>query len=91
MPRAARLCLIALIALSVPLARAGQPLVLFPPDAQSSSGPTLSLGRVGPNPCPGGLCYPEPHSNLFYFMTKGTRRIEPVPGFLLRIPFGDPH
>ena len=70
---------------------AGTPLYLSanPPKAQIDSGPSLSLGRVGLDPCPGGLCRTEPHSNLFYFMTKGTHPIEPVPGIVLSIPFGN--
>lgn len=69
---------------------AGTPIYLSanPPKAQIDAGPSLSLGRVGLDPCPGGLCRTEPHSNLFYFMTKGTHPIEPVPGILLSIPFG---
>ena len=69
---------------------AGPPLYLSanPPKAQIDSGPSLSLGRVGLDPCPGGLCRPEPQSNLFYFMTKGTHPIEPVPGVIFTIPFG---
>ena len=69
---------------------AGTPLYLSanPPKAQIDSGPSLSLGRVGLDPCPGGLCRTEPHSNLFYFMTKGTHPIEPVPGILLSVPLG---
>ena len=59
-----------------------------PPKAQIDSGPSLSLGRVGLDPCPGGLCRTEPQSNLYYFMTKGTHPIEPVPGIQLSIPFG---
>ncbi len=78
------------IALSAPFARAGQPLVLLAPGIPGDGHPSLSLGRVGPNPCPGGLCYPDPHSNLFYFMTKGTRPIEPVPGLVLKIPLNTP-
>lgn len=70
---------------------AGTPLYLSanPPKAQIDSGPSLSLGRVGLDPCPGGLCRTQPHSNLFYFMTKGTHPIEPVPGIVLRIPLGN--
>jgi hypothetical protein len=70
---------------------AGTPLYLSanPPKAQIDSGPSLSLGRVGLDPCPGGLCRTQPQSNLFYFMTKGTHPIEPVPGIVLRIPLGN--
>ena len=66
---------------------AGPPLYLSanPPKAQINSGPSLSLGRVGLDPCPGGLCRPEPYSNLFY----RTHPIEPVPGILLSIPLGN--
>jgi hypothetical protein len=59
-----------------------------PPKVQLDEGPSLSLGRVGLNPCPDNFCRPEPQGNLFYFMTKGTHPIEPVPGFVLTIPFG---
>ena len=71
-------------------AAAQPPLYLSanPPKAQIDSGPSLSLGRVGLDPCPGGFCRPEPQGNLFYFMTKGTHPIEPVPGIVLTIPFG---
>jgi len=70
---------------------AGAPIYLSasPPKAQIDSGPSLSLGRVGLEPCPGGLCRTEPQSNLYYFMTKGTHPIEPVPGIQLSIPFGN--
>ena len=69
---------------------AGTPIYLSanPPKAQLDSGPSLSLGRVGLDPCPGGLCRSQPQSNLYYFMTKGTHPIEPVPGIQLSIPFG---
>ena len=72
-------------------AAAQPPLYLSanPPKAQIDSGPSLSLGRVGLDPCPGGLCRPDPQSNLFSFMTKGTRPIEPVPGILFTIPLGN--
>jgi len=60
-----------------------------PPKAKFDSGPSLSLGRVGLDPCPGGLCRTEPHSNSFYFITpKGPRPIE-VPGIRLSIPLGN--
>jgi hypothetical protein len=59
-----------------------------PPKVQLDDGPSLSLGRVGLDPSPGGLRRTEPQSNLFYFQTKGTRPIEPVPGIVLRIPLG---
>ncbi len=77
--------------LTIAPAVAGTPLYLSanPPKAQIDSGPSLSLGRVGLDPCPGGLCRTQPHSNLFYFMTKGTHPIEPVPGIVLRIPLGN--
>ena len=40
---------------------AGTPIYLSadPPKAKIDSGPSLSLGRVGPDPCPGGLCRTE--------------------------------
>jgi hypothetical protein len=78
----------AMLAISPAIARTPLYLSANPPKAQLDSGPSLSLGRVGLDPCPGGLCRTEPQSNLFYFMTKGTRPIEPVPGILLRIPLG---
>ena len=62
---------------------AGTPIYLSadPPKAKTNSGPSLSLGRVGPDLCPGGLCRTELHSNLYNFITpKGPRPIEPVPG-----------
>jgi hypothetical protein len=71
---------------------AGTPIYLSadPPKATIDSGPSLSLGRVGPDPCPGGLCRTEPHSGLYNFITpKGPRPIEPVPGILLSIPLGN--
>lgn len=70
---------------------AGTPIYLStdPPKVQIDKGPSLSLGRVGLDPCPAGLCRTEPQSNLYYFMTKGTHPIEPVPGFQLRIPLGN--
>ena len=70
---------------------AGTPIYLSatPPKVQLDDGPSLSLGRVGLNPCPDNFCRPEPQGNLFYFMTKGTHRIEPVPGIVLTIPFGN--
>lgn len=76
--------------LTVAPAVAKTPLYLSadPPKAQMNSGPSLSLGRVGLDPCPDGLCRTEPQSNLFYFMTKGNWPIEPVPGILLTIPLG---
>ena len=59
-----------------------------PPKAKIDFGPSLSLGRVGPDLCPGGLCA-EPHSGLYNFTTpKGPRPIESVPGILLSIPLG---
>jgi hypothetical protein len=70
---------------------AGTPIELSadPPKAKIDSGPSLSLGRVGPDLCPGGFCA-EPHSGLYNFATpKGPRPIEPVPGFLLTIPLGN--
>ena len=70
---------------------AGTPIDLSvdPPKAKVDQGPSLSLGRVGLDPCPGGLCRTEPHSNSFYFITpKGARPIE-VPGIRLSIPLGD--
>jgi hypothetical protein len=60
-----------------------------PPKVQLDEGPSLSLGRVGLDPCPDNFCRPEPQGNLFYFMTKGTHRIEPVPGIVLTIPLGN--
>jgi hypothetical protein len=71
---------------------AGTPIYLSadPPKAKIDSGPSLSLGRVGPDLCPGGLCRTELHSNLYNFITpKGPRPIEPVPGILLSIPLGN--
>ena len=70
---------------------AGTPIDLSaePPKAKTGSGPSLSIGRVGLDPCPGGLCRTEPHSNSFYFITpKGPRPIE-VPGIRLSIPLGN--
>src|SRR5215472_15859034 len=67
---------------------AGTPIDLSadPPKAQIDSGPSLSLGRVGP--CPG--CPTEPNTGLYNFVTrKGPRPIEPVPGILLSIPLGN--
>ena len=50
------------------------------------AGPSLSLGRVGPDLCPG--CRTE-RSGVYNFITqKGPRPIEPVPGILLSIPLG---
>jgi hypothetical protein len=69
----------------------GLDLSATPPDPQPGAGPTISLGRVGLDPCPSGYCRPEPNGNLFYFMTKGTHPIEPVPGVVLKIPFGGPN
>ena len=61
-----------------------------PPKAKINPSPSLSLGRVGPDPCPGGLCRTAPHNGLYNFITpKGPRPIEPVPGILLRIPLGN--
>jgi hypothetical protein len=65
---------------------AGTPIYLSadPPKAKIDSGTSLSLGRVGPDLCPGSLC------NLYNLITpKGPRPIEPVPGFLLSIPLGN--
>jgi len=67
---------------------AGTPIDLSvdPPKAKTDPGPSLSLGRVGLDPCPGGLCRTEPHTNSFYFITpKGARPIA-VPGIRLSIP-----
>ena len=67
---------------------AGTPIDLpaDPPTAKIDSGPSLSLGRVGP--CPG--CPTEPNPGLYNFVTrKGPRPIEPVPGILLSIPLGN--
>ena len=62
------------------------PIDLSPPEAKIDTGPSLSLGRVGP--CPG--CRTEPQSGLYNFIIpKGPRPIEPVPGFLLSIPLGN--
>jgi hypothetical protein len=55
---------------------AGTPIYLSadPPKAKIDSGPSLSLGRVGPDLCPGGLCRTELYSNLYNFITpKGPR------------------
>jgi hypothetical protein len=72
---------------------AGTPIYLSadPPKATIDSGPSLSLGRVGPDPCPAGLCRTESHTNLFNFITpKGIiHPSEPAPGILLRIPLGN--
>jgi len=71
---------------------AGTPVDLSadPPKAKIDSGPSLSLGRVGPDLCPGGLCRTERDSNLYNFITpKGPRPIEQVPGILLSIPLGN--
>ena len=70
---------------------AGTPIDLStdPPNAKIDSGPSLSLGRVGPDLCPGGLCRTEQHGALYNFITpKGLRPIEPVPGIRLSIPLG---
>ena len=82
------------IAASLMIARAvaGTPIYLSadPPKAKIDSGPSLSLGRVGPDLCPGGFCRTEPNNNLYNFITpKGPRPIEPVPGILLSIPLGN--
>jgi hypothetical protein len=71
---------------------AGTPIYLSadPPKAKIDPGPSLSLGRVGPDLCPGGFCRTEPNSNLYNFITpKGPRPIEPVRGILLSIPLGN--
>ena len=71
---------------------AGTPIHLSadPPKAKIDLGPSLSLGRVGPDPCPGGLCRTERDSNLYNFITpKGPRPIEQVPGIVLSIPLGN--
>ena len=71
---------------------AGTPIDLSadPPEAKIDTGPSLSLGRVGPDPCRSGLCRTERDSNLYNFITpKGPRPIEPVPGILLSIPLGN--
>ena len=46
---------------------AGTPIDLSadPPKAKIDSGPSLSLGRVGPDLCPDGLCRTERDSNLY--------------------------
>ena len=78
--------------LTIAPAIAGKPMDLSvdPPKAKIDSGPSLSLGPVGLDPCPGGLCRTEPHNNSFYFVTpKGARPIE-VPGVRLSIPLGNP-
>ena len=75
--------------LMIASAVAGTPIDLSadPPKAKVDSGPSVSLGRVGP--CPG--CRAEPQSGLYNFVTpKGPRPIEPVPGILLSIPLGNP-
>src|SRR3984957_14484257 len=82
------------IAASLIIARAvaGTPISLpaDPPKAKIDSGPSLSLGRVGPDLCPGGFCRTAPNSNVYNFITpKGPRPIEPVPGILLTIPLGN--
>jgi hypothetical protein len=71
---------------------AGTPIYLSadPPKAKIDLGPSLSLGPVGPDPCPGGLCRTERDSNLNNFITsKGPRPIEQAPGILLSIPLGN--
>jgi len=73
---------------------AGTPIDLStdPPKAKIDSGPSLSLGRVGRDTCPGGPCRNggAPQSNLFNIITpKGPRPIEPVPGIRLSIPLYD--
>jgi len=71
---------------------AGTPIDLStdPPKAKIDLGPSLSLGSVGRDLCPGGHCPTEPDSNPFYFTTpKGPRPIEPVPGIRLSIPLGN--
>jgi hypothetical protein len=78
--------------LMIASAVAGTPIYLSadPPKAKTDSGPNLSLGRVGPDPCPGGLCRTERNRNLYNFITpKGPRPIEQVPGILLSIPLGN--
>ena len=78
--------------LTIAPAIAGTPIDLsaHPPEAKIDSGPSLSLGRVGPDQCPGGLCRTEPYSGLYNFVTpKGPRPIEPVPGIRLSIPLGN--
>ena len=69
---------------------AGTPIDLStdPPKVKLDSGPSLSLGRVGRDLCPGGSCPTEPDSNPFYniISPKGPRPIEPVPGIRLSIP-----
>jgi hypothetical protein len=70
---------------------AGTPIHLSadPPKAKIDLGPSLSLGRVGPDPCPGGLCRTR-DSNLYNFITpKGPRPIEQTPGIVLSIPLGN--
>ena len=60
-----------------------------PPKATIDSGPSLSLGRVGRDTCPGGPCRNggASQSNVFNVITpKGPRPIEPVPGIRLSIP-----
>jgi len=73
---------------------AGTPIDLStdPPKAKIDSGPSLSIGRVGRDLCPGGPCPTEPDSNPFYTIIspKGPRPIEPVPGIRLSIPLGNP-
>ena len=79
---------IAVILIIAP-AVAGTPIYLSadPPKAKIDSGPSLSLGRVGPDLCPG--CRTE-RSGVYNFITqKGPRPIEPVPGILLSIPLGN--
>lgn len=62
-----------------------------PPKITIDSGPSLSLGRVGPDPCPDGLCQTESHSNLFNLITpKGIiRPNQPAPGIVLKFPLGN--
>lgn len=81
------------VRLMIAPAVAGTPTYLSvnPPKITIDSGPSLSLGRVGPDPCPEGLCRTESHSNLFNLITpKGIiRPNQPAPGILLKIPLGN--
>ena len=75
--------------LMIASAVAGTPIDLSadPSKAKIDLGPSLSLGRVGPDLCPG--CRTE-RSGVYNFITqKGPRPIEPVPGILLSIPLGN--
>jgi hypothetical protein len=64
---------------------AGTPIDLSADPPKAS--PSLSLGRVGPDLCPG--CRTERNGVYNFITPKGPRPIEPVPGILLSIPLGN--